>query len=163
MPPAHSVQFLCSSWHPLVFWHPDCSWFSSSFSCVFTLWTVTTAVKLKYTAPWKKSYNKPWQCVKKQRHYLPTKVHIVKVMVFLVVMYGCESWIIQKAEPQRNDAFELRCWRRLLRAPWITRRSNQSILKEISHEYSLEAEALILWLPDAKSRFIGKYPDARKD
>ena len=69
---------------------------------------------------------------------LPTKVHLVKAMVFPVVMYGCESWIIKKAECQSIDAFELWCWRRLLRVPWTARRSNQSILKEISPEYSLE-------------------------
>ena len=69
---------------------------------------------------------------------LPTKVHLVKAMVFPVVMYGCESWTIKKAEHGRIDAFELWCWRRLLRVPWIARRSNQSILKEISLEYSLE-------------------------
>ena len=68
---------------------------------------------------------------------LPTKVHIVKAMVFPVVMYGCESWTIKKAECQRIDAFELWCWRRLLRVPWTAKRSNQSILKEISPEYSL--------------------------
>ena len=77
---------------------------------------------------------------------LPTKVHLVKAMVFPVVMYGCESSTIKKAECQRIDAFELRCWRRLLRAPWITRRSNQSILKEISPEYSLEGLMLKLKL-----------------
>ena len=69
---------------------------------------------------------------------LPTKVHLVKAMVFPVVMYGCESWTIKKAEGRRIDVFELWCWRRLLRAPWTIRRSNQSILKEISPEYSLE-------------------------
>ena len=69
---------------------------------------------------------------------LPTKVHIVKARVFPIVMYGCESWIIKKAEHQRNDAFELWCWRRLLRVTWNARRSNQSILKEINPEYSLE-------------------------
>ena len=69
---------------------------------------------------------------------LPAKVHIVKTMVFLVVMYRCESWTIKKAEHRRIDAFELWCWRRLLRVPWTARRSNQSILKEISPEYSLE-------------------------
>ena len=69
---------------------------------------------------------------------LPTKVHLVKAMVFPVVMYGCESWTIKKAEHQRIDAFELWCWRRLLRVPWTARRSNQSILKEISPECSLE-------------------------
>ena len=69
---------------------------------------------------------------------LPTKVHLVKAMVFPVIMYGCESWTIKKAERQRIDAFELWCWRRLLRVPWTARRSNQSSLKEISPEYSLE-------------------------
>ena len=69
---------------------------------------------------------------------LPTKVHLVKAMVFPVVMYGCESWTIKKAECQRIDAFELWCWRRLLRVPWTARKSNQSIVKEISPEYSLE-------------------------
>ena len=80
--------------------------------------------------------------------------HLVKVMVFPVVMYGCESWTIKKAELQRTDAFELWCWRRLLRVPWTARRSNQSILKEISPEYSLEGLMLKLKLqylmpPDA--------------
>ena len=83
----------------------------------------------------------------KSRHItLPTKVHLVKAMVFPVVMYGCESWTIKKAEHRRIDAFELWCWRRLLRVPWITRRSNQSFLKEISPEYSLEGLMLKLKL-----------------
>ena len=87
---------------------------------------------------------------------LPTKVCLVKAMVFPVVMYGCESWTIKKAEHRRIDGFELWCWRRLLRVPWTARRSNQSILKEISPEYSLEgliakAETPILWPPDAKN------------
>ena len=77
---------------------------------------------------------------------MPTKVHIVKAMVFLVVMYGCESWAIKKAEHQRIDAFELWCWRRLLRVPWAVRRSNQSILKEIGPEYSLKGLMLKLKL-----------------
>ena len=82
---------------------------------------------------------------------LPTKVHIVKAMVFPVVMYGCESWTIKKAEHRRIDAFELWCWRRLLRVPWTAKKSKQSILKEINPEYSLEgldaeAEAPILSL-----------------
>ena len=77
---------------------------------------------------------------------LPTKVHLVKAMVFPVVMYGCESWTIKKAERWRIDAFELWCWRRLLRVPWTTRRSNQFILKEISPEYSLEGLMLKLKL-----------------
>ena len=77
---------------------------------------------------------------------LPTKVHLVKAMVFPVVMYGCESWAIKKAECRRTDAFELWCWRRLLRVPWSARRSNQSILKEVSPEYSLEGVMLKLKL-----------------
>jgi len=77
---------------------------------------------------------------------LPTKVHLVKAMVFPVVMYGCESWTVKKAEHWRIDAFELWCWRRLLRVPWTVRRSNQSILKEISPEYSLEGLTLMLKL-----------------
>ena len=77
---------------------------------------------------------------------LPTKVHLVKAMVFPVVMYGCESWIIKKAERRRMDASELWCWRRLLRVPWTARRPNQSILKEISPEYSLEGLMLKLKL-----------------
>ena len=92
---------------------------------------------------------------------------IVKAMVFPVVMYGCESWTIKKPECGRIDAFELWCWRRLLRVPWAARKSNQSILKEVSLEYSLEghveAETPILWPPDAKSWLIEKDPDARKD
>ena len=98
---------------------------------------------------------------------LPTKVHLVKAMVFLVVMYGCESWTTKKAERQRIDAFKLWCWRRLLRVPWTSRRFNQSILKEISPEYSLEGLMLklkfpILWPPNAKNWFLGKDPDAGK-
>ena len=77
---------------------------------------------------------------------LPTKVHLVKAMVFPVVMYGCESWSIKNAEHRRIDDFELWCWRRLLRVPWTTRRSNQSILKEINPEYSLEGLMLKLKL-----------------
>jgi len=87
---------------------------------------------------------------------LPTKVRLVKAMVFPVVMYGCESWTIKKAEHGKIDAFKLWCWRRLLRVPWTARRSNQSILKESTPEYSLggadaEVETLIIWLPNAKS------------
>ena len=77
---------------------------------------------------------------------LPTQVHLVKTMVFPIVMYGCDSWTIKKAECRKIDAFELWCWRRLLRVPWTERRSNQSILKEISPEYSLEGLMLKLKL-----------------
>ena len=93
-------------------------------------------------APWKKSYDQPRQHIKKQRHYFADKVHQVKVVVFPVVMYGCESWTIKKAERWRIDAFEL--WRRHLRVPWTARRSNQSILKEISPGCSLEGLMLKL-------------------
>ena len=109
-----------------------------------------------------------------------TKVHTVKVMVFPIVMCGCESWTIKKVECQRIDAFELWCWRRLLRVPWTARRSNQSVPKEISLEYSLEglkvpevpilvlnigtkAEVPILWPLSAKSQLIREDPDAGKD
>ena len=82
----------------------------------------------------------------KSRHYFANKVHLVKAMVFPVVMYGCESWTIKKDESQRIDAFELWCWRRLWRVPWTARRSNQSILSEISPEYSFEGLILKLKL-----------------
>ena len=99
---------------------------------------------------------------------LPTKVHLVKAMVFPVVMYGCESCTINKAEHQRIHAFELWCWRRLLRVPWTARRSNNSILKEVGPEYSLEGLMLKLNLQyfghlDAKSRLLRKDLDAGKD
>ena len=97
---------------------------------------------------------------------LSTKVRLVKAMVFRVVMYGCESWTIKKAEPRRIDAFELWCWRRLLRVSWTARRSNQSILKEISPRCSLEGLILkppILWPPYAKSWLIEKDSDAGRD
>jgi len=99
---------------------------------------------------------------------LPTKVHLVKAMVFPVVMYGCESWTVKKAEHWTIDAFELWCWRRLLRVPWTARGSNQSILKEISPGCSLEGLMLklklpILWPPHVKSWLIWKDPDAGRD
>ena len=100
---------------------------------------------------------------------LPTKVFLVKAMVFPVVMYGCESWTVKKAERQRIDGSELWCWRRLSRVPWTARRSNQSILKENNPEYSFfeetdaEAKAPILWPPDVKNQLIGKDLDAAKD
>ena len=96
--------------------------------------------------PWKESYDQPRQHIKKQRHYFVKKVHLVKAMVFPVVMYGCESWTVNKAECRRIDAFELWCWRRLLRVPWTARRSNQSILKEISPRCLLEGLMLKLKL-----------------
>ena len=97
-------------------------------------------------APWKKSYEKSGQGIKNQRHCLSTKVHIVKAMVFPVVMCRCESCSIKKVECWRIHAFELWWWRRFLRVPWAARRSNQSIVKEISSEYSLEGLMLKLKL-----------------
>ena len=100
---------------------------------------------------------------------LPTKVCLVKAMVFPVIMYGYESWTIKKTECWRIDAFKLWCWRSLLRVPWTARRSNQSILKKISPQYSLEGFRLklklqsILWPPDVKTWLLGKDPDAGKD
>ena len=104
---------------------------------------------------------------------LPTKGHLVKAMVFPVVMYGCESWTIKKAEQQRTDAFELWCWRRLLRVPWTARRSSQSIWKEISPEYSLEGLMLklklqnfghLVWRTDSleKTLMLGKIEGRRR-
>ena len=95
-------------------------------------------------APWKKSNDKPRQHIKSRHITLPTKVCIVKAVIFPVVMYGYESWTVEKAECQRNDAFELWRWRRLLKVPWAVRRSNQSTLKEINAEYSLEGLMLKL-------------------
>ena len=104
---------------------------------------------------------------------LPTKVHQVIAMVFPVVMYGCENWTIKKAERQRTDAFELWCWRRLLRVPWTARRSNQSLLKEISPKYSLEGLMLklklqyfgyLMWITDSpeKTLMLGKIEGRRR-
>ena len=93
-------------------------------------------------APWKKTYDEPRQHIKKQRHYFATKVHLVKAMVFPIVMCRCDSWTIKKVGGQRIDAFELWYWRRLLRVSWTARRSDQSILKEIHPKYSLEG---LLW------------------
>ena len=100
--------------------------------------------------------------IKSRDSTLPTKVHLVKALVFPVVMYGCESWTIKKAEHPRIDAFELWCWRRLLRVPWIARRSNQSILKEINSDYSLEGLMLKLKL-QYFGHLIGKDSDTGKD
>ena len=120
---------------------------------------------------------KSWGIKKKKKKSrgisLSTKVHLVKAMVFLVVMYGCESWTIKKAEHRRIDAFELRCWRRLLRAPWTARRSNQSILKEISPGCSLEGLMLklklqsfshLIWRADSleKTLILGKIEGRRR-
>ena len=119
------------------------------------------------TAELSSCYDQPRQHIKKQSHYFATKVHLLKAMVFPVVMYGRESWTIKKAEHRRIDAFELWCWRRHLRVPWTARRSNQSILKGVLHQSwvfigrtDAKTETPILWPPHAKSRLIGKDPDA---
>ena len=100
----------------------------------------------RYLLLGRKAMTKEHSILKNRGITLPTKDHLIKATVFLVVMYGCESWTIRKAEHQRIDAFEVWCWRRLLRVPWTARRSNQSILKEISPEYSLEGLMLKLKL-----------------
>ena len=117
-------------------------------------------------APWKKSCNQPRQHIKKQRHYFANKA-----MVFPVVMYGCESWTTKKAEHWRIDVFELWCWRRLLRVPWTSRRSDQTTLKEINSEYSLEELMKLklqyfghlMWMTDSfeKTLMLGKIEGRR--
>ena len=107
---------------------------------------LTAVMKLKDTCSLEKKLTNLEGKLKSKDITLPTKVRLVKAMVFPVVMYGCESWTIKKAECRRIDAFQLWCWRRLLRVPWTARRSNQSILKEISPEYSLEGLMLKLRL-----------------
>ena len=136
---------------------------------------VTAAMKLKDACSLEKKVMTNLDSILKSRDItLPKKVHLVKAMIFLVVMYGCENWTIKKAERRRIDAFELWCWRRLLRVPWTARRSNQSILKEISPEYSLEGLMLKLKLQyfghlmqtaDSleKPPMLGKIEGRRKD
>ena len=109
-----------------------------------SLQMVTAAKKLRHLLLERKVTTNLDSIFKSRDITLSTKVHLVKAMVFPEVMYGCESWTIKKAEHQRTDAFELWCWRRLLRVPWTARRSNQSILKEISPEYSLKGLMLKL-------------------
>ena len=111
-----------------------------------SLLMVTSAMKLKDDCSLEENYDQPRQHIKKQRHYFANKGPSCQAVVFTVVMYGCESWSIKKAECQRFDAFEIWFWRRLLRIPWTSRRSNQSILKEICPEYSLEGLMLKLKL-----------------
>ena len=101
--------------------------------------------------------------LKSRDNTLPTKVRLVKAMVFPMVMYGFQSWTMNKPKCQRIDAFEVLCWRKLLRVPWTARRYNQSILKELIGRTDVEAETPILWPPDVKNRVIRKDPNARKD
>ena len=117
-----------------------------TFQAPKSLQMVTSSIKLKDACSLEEKLYQPTQHIKKQRHYFATKVLLVKALIFPVVVYGCESWTIKKAECQRIDAFELWCWRRLLRVPWTAKRSNQPIQKEISPEYSLEGLILKLKL-----------------
>ena len=123
--------------------------------------------------PWKESYGQHRRILKSRDVTLPTKVRLVKAMVFPVVMYGCESWTIKNAEHRRIDAFELWCWRKLLRVPWTVRRSNQSILKEISPGCSLEGLMLklklqyfvhLMWRVDSleNTQMLGKIEGRRR-
>ena len=115
-----------------------------------SLQMVTLAMKLRHLLIGRKVMTNLDSILKSRDITLPTKVNLVKAMVFPVVMYGCESWTVKKAEPQRIDAFELWCWRRLLRVPWTPRRSNQFILKEISPGISLEE-----MMPKLKLQYFG--------
>ena len=132
-----------------------------------SLQMLTVAMKLRHLLLGRKVMPNLDSILKSRDITLMTKVHLVKAMIFPVVIYGCESWTIRKAECRRTDAFELWCWRRLLRVPSTARRCNQSILKEIGPEYSLEGLMLklklILWPPDSKKWLIWKDPDAGKD
>ena len=121
-------------WQTLFSWAPK------------SLWMVTTAIKLRLLLQRRKAMTNLDSILKSRDLTLLTKVRIVKAMVFPVVMYDCESWTIKKAEHWRIDAFELWCWKRLLRVPWTTRRSNQSIINKINPEYSVEELMLNLKL-----------------
>ena len=113
----------------------------------------------------KESYDKTRQNIKKQSYHFASKVRLAKALAFPVTMYSYESWTIEKTEHRRTDALELWRWRRLLRVPWTARRSNQTTVKEMNPEYSVEGLMLKLklWPPDVKSQLIEKDPDAGKD
>ena len=133
-----------------------------------SLQMVTAAMKLKDACFFQEKLTNLDSILKSRDITLPTKVHLVKAMVFPVIMYGCESWIIKKAEHWRIDAFVVWCWRRLLRVPWTARRSNQSILNWNQSwifigKTDAEAETPILWSPHVKNWLIWKYPAAGKD
>ena len=113
--------------------------------------------EIKMFTPWKKSYDQLRQHIEKQRHYFANKIRLVKAVGFPAVMYGCDSWTVKKPECQRIDAFELWCWRRLLRVPWTARRSKQSIHPKGGQSWGFigrtdaEAKTSVLWPPDAKN------------
>ena len=148
-------------WQTLFSWAPK------------SLQVVTAAMKLKDTCSLEESMTNLDSILKSRDTTLPTKVHLVKALVFSVIMYGCESWTIKKAEHWRNDVLELWCWRRLLRIPWTARTSNQSILKEISPGCSLEGLMLklklqyfghLMWRADSlkKTLMLGKIEGRRR-
>ena len=144
-------------WLTLFSWAPE------------SLQMVATAMKLRHLHLGRKVMTNIDSILKNRDITLPTKVCLVKIMAFLVIMYGCENWTVKKTECQRIDASELWCWRRHLRVPWTARRSNQSVLKEIDQSWvfigktDVETETLILQPPDSKSWLIWKDPDAGKD
>ena len=143
-------------WQALLYWAPK------------SLKMVTAATKLRHLRLGRKVMTNLDNVLKSRDVTLPTKVNLVKAMVFTVLVYGCKSWTIKKVECQRIDAFELWCWRRLLRVPWTARRSNLSILKEISLEYSLEGLMLKLKLQYfdylmRRTDSLEKDPDAGED
>ena len=142
------MKFMASS--PITSWQIDRETMETVTNFIFWSSKITAngdcSHEIQTLAPWKKSYDQPRQHIKKQHHYFTSKGPSSQSYGFPVVMYGCESWTIKKAERQRIDAFELWCWRRLLRVPWTARISNQSILKELSPEYSLEGLILKLKL-----------------
>ena len=153
--------------HLNVLWQILLSWAPKS------LQMVTAAMKLRHLLLGRKVITNLESVFKSRGITLPIKVHIIKAMVFPVVIYRCESWTIKKAECQRIDAFELWCWRRLLRVPWTVRRSKQSVLKEINPEYSLERLMLKLKLQYfghlmqratslEKTLMLGKIEDGRR-
>ena len=135
---------------PITSWQIDGKTVETTTDFIFLTSQITAdgdcSHDIQTLTPWKESYDQPSQHIKQQRYCFPTKVCLVKAMIFPVVVYGCESWTIRRAECRRSDAFELWCWGRFLRVPWTARRSNQSILKEISPGCSLEGQMLKLKL-----------------
>ena len=136
-------------WETLVWWAPK------------SLQTLPVDMKLKEPAPWRKSYDQPREQIKKQRHYFANKDPSSQSYGFSSGHVGCENWKVKKVERQRIDGFELCCWRKLLWVPWTVRRSNQSILKEISPEYSLEGLKLklqcfghLIWWTDSLEKTL---------
>ena len=133
-----------TSWQ--IDWKQQKQWLTLFLGAPKSLQMVIAAMKLRCLLLGREVMTKLDSMLKSRDSTLPTKIHLVKAMVFPVVMYGCESWTVKKAECRRIDAFELWCWRRLLRVPWTARRSNQSLLKEISPGYLLEGLMLKLKL-----------------